>query len=377
MTKSRPGGPRPAPATPAVRRYPPGLDIDFAARLVRAPIKRGMWALAVVMATSVCSAPTCGLSPPNAQSPSPSQAVTHSPSPQPTPLAITAPSFHSGEVTVAYAPVALAATGGTPPYTWTIGAGTLPGGLTLSPDGSITGTPSGAGAFDFTAHVADTGARTADLPASISIVAAPTASLTAACAQFCAVEQGCDSTCGTFGTVTGGTAPYGYALQGGYVPHGVSLSGLALAGTFTDPAKFWQFTVLVTDSLGASAAISPIFYVYPHIALASGSCVGNYITGCTVSLPYSGGTPGGTPSVQIVNNGPPDTKGCWPPTGGPGPTGYTLTASGGQVTLTIPKGIPGGYGAVWTLVITDQSQCAAGASCSSSGVKVPIRVQCG
>ena len=336
-----------------------------------------MLALAAVLAATVCSAPNCALSPPNAERPSPPHAVTPSPSPQPTPVAITSPSFHSGEVTVAYAPVELAATGGTPPYTWTIGAGALPGGLSLSPDGSVTGTPSGAGSFDFTAHVADTRGLTADQPASISIVAAPTANLTAACAKFCAVEQGCDSTCGAFGTVTGGTAPYSYTLQGGYVPHGVSLSGLALAGTFTDPAKYWQFTVLVTDSLGASAALSPIFYVYPHIALAGGSCIGNYVTGCTVSLPYSGGTPGGTPSVQVVNNGPPDTQGCWPPSGGPGPAGYTLTASGGQVTLTIPKRILAGYGAVWTLVLTDQSQCASGTNCSSSAVKVPIRVQCG
>jgi hypothetical protein len=336
-----------------------------------------MWVLAAVMVTSVCSAPNCAVSPPNAQNPSPSQAVTPSPSPQAPPLVITAPSFHSGEVTVAYAPVALAATGGTPPYTWIVGAGALPGGLTLSPDGSVTGTPSGAGSFDFTAHVADTAGRAADLPASIAIVSAPSASLIAACAQFCAVEQGCDTSCGAFGTVTGGTPPYGYALQGGYVPHGVSLAGLALAGTFTDPAKYWQFTVLVTDSLGASAAISPIFYVFPHIALAGGSCIGNFITGCTVSLAYSGGTPGGTPSVQLVNSGPPDTQGCWPPTGGPAPAGYTLTASGGQVTLTIPKGISSGYGAVWTLVLTDQSQCSSGADCSSPAVKVPIRVQCG
>lgn len=319
----------------------------------------------------------CELKPPVAQSSSPSPQVTPSPSPQPTPIAITAPSFHSGEVTVAYAPVALAATGGTPPFQWAVGAGALPGGLTLSADGSVSGTPTADGSFNFTAHVADTGGRTADVAASISVVAAPSASLTSACAQYCAVEQGCDSTCGAFGSVSGGTAPYSYTLLGGYVPHGVSVSGLALAGTFTAPAKFWQFTVQVTDTLGASTTITPTFYVYPHISLSSGVCTGNYGTGCTVSLPYSGGTPGGTPSVAIAGNSAPDATGCWAAAGGPVPTGATVTASGGQVTVTIPNRIINGYGAVWTLVLTDQSLCGSGTNCTSTGATVSIRVQCG
>jgi hypothetical protein len=328
------------------------------------------------MAVAVVVASACELKPPTAQSSSSPQ-VSTSPSPQPTPITITAPSFHSGEVTVVYAPVALAATGGAPPFQWTVGAGALPGGLTLSSDGSVSGTPSAGGTFTFTAHVADTGGRTADASASISIVAAPSASLNAACAQYCAVEQGCDSTCGAFGSVSGGTSPYAYALQGGYVPNGVSLSGLSLAGTFTTVAKFWQFTVLVTDSLGATTTISPTFYVYPHISLAGGVCSGTYNSGCTVSLPYSGGTPGGTPSVQILGNVAPDTQGCWPPGGGPGPPGYTVTLSGGQVTVTVPKGILAGYGAVWTLGLTDHSLCGSATRCTSPAAKVSIRVQCG
>ncbi len=49
----------------------------------------------------------------------------------------------------------LAATGGTPAYSWSLAAGTLPPGLTLSTDGTISGTPSAGGSFNFTVRVSD------------------------------------------------------------------------------------------------------------------------------------------------------------------------------------------------------------------------------
>jgi hypothetical protein len=45
--------------------------------------------------------------------------------------------------------------GGFGPYTWSIVAGVLPGGLTLSSGGTVTGTPTGPGSFTFTAEVTD------------------------------------------------------------------------------------------------------------------------------------------------------------------------------------------------------------------------------
>jgi Putative Ig domain len=51
--------------------------------------------------------------------------------------------------------VFLTATGGVPPYMWTITAGALPTGLTLSPEGEISGTPTTAGVFDFIIQVQD------------------------------------------------------------------------------------------------------------------------------------------------------------------------------------------------------------------------------
>jgi polysaccharide biosynthesis protein PslG len=51
----------------------------------------------------------------------------------------------------------LAATGGTPPYSWKITIGALPTGITLSSSGKISGSTSETGAFTFTARVDDSG----------------------------------------------------------------------------------------------------------------------------------------------------------------------------------------------------------------------------
>jgi large repetitive protein len=157
---------------------------------------------------------------------------TPSPSPTPTtPLALTATApFHTGEAGVAYAPVALSATGGVQPYTWSVVAGALPDGLTIGPDGTVSGIPTSAGTFSFTVQAADSGNSTATIPGSVPIAAAPSASLIPECATQCSVELGCTSVCGDFGQLSGGVGPYSYALTSGQLPAGTSLSGLSLTG---------------------------------------------------------------------------------------------------------------------------------------------------
>jgi hypothetical protein len=71
------------------------------------------------------------------------------------PVVIDTTSLPDATQGVAYS-VQLLAHGGTPPYTWSIFAGSLPAGLTLSSSGLISGTPTGApGTDDFTVQAVD------------------------------------------------------------------------------------------------------------------------------------------------------------------------------------------------------------------------------
>lgn len=61
----------------------------------------------------------------------------------------------------------LTAAGGLPPYTWSVTDGSLPAGVSLTPGGILSGTPSAAGDFNFTVQVADSNKATA--PASFQL----------------------------------------------------------------------------------------------------------------------------------------------------------------------------------------------------------------
>ncbi|WP_035857989.1 DUF7507 domain-containing protein [Kitasatospora cheerisanensis] len=72
------------------------------------------------------------------------------------PPCIITPRLHDGTVGVAYADVIEATTENPDPQlSWSLAGGGLPPGLTLNQDGTVTGTPTAAGSYTFTARVAD------------------------------------------------------------------------------------------------------------------------------------------------------------------------------------------------------------------------------
>lgn len=77
----------------------------------------------------------------------------------------------AGGMTGAFYSNALAASGGTPSYSWSLasGSGPLPGGLSLSAGGVISGTPNATGIFNFTVQLTDSVQTTAQKALSITV----------------------------------------------------------------------------------------------------------------------------------------------------------------------------------------------------------------
>jgi hypothetical protein len=166
------------------------------------------------------------------------------------PLSITTTALAGGTVGTAYSQT-VAATGGVTPYTWSVPPNTLPAGLTLNTStGVISGTPSTAATTSFTVTVTDAAKNTASKALSITVIAPLT--VTAAALPNATVGTAYTQ---TPLTVTGGVAPYKFAVTVGSLPSGFSLSASTGTISGTAPsAETGSFTVTVTDSAGNTAA---------------------------------------------------------------------------------------------------------------------------
>lgn len=286
-----------------------------------------------------------------------------------------APKLKIGEVNATYPVVAFTAKGGTQPYQWTVAGGAIPPGMNLGFDGSLNGVPSTAGNFKFTVQVADSGSSTATVSAAMSVRPALSAAYTGPCSVTCNVEQGCVTVCGAFGTVAGGVGPYTYTLISNTPPAGTSLASnaLSLKGTFSAIGSA-QFTAEVTDSYGETAALSPIFQIFPHLSLASGAtCVQSTQTlPCTVALRYSGGTPSVGVALRVNSWAGGQCNGVVPTTC-PAPP-ISAVAGSNVVTVTISQPATGNTQptGTFTVSIVDQDACGAGSYCTSGTVQIVI-----
>jgi hypothetical protein len=74
----------------------------------------------------------------------------------------------------------LKADGGSSPYSWRLAAGSLPAGLTLAADGSISGTPTSSGRSSFTARVTDGAGAAQQRSFTLDVTSSPAPFLAAA-----------------------------------------------------------------------------------------------------------------------------------------------------------------------------------------------------
>jgi hypothetical protein len=83
-------------------------------------------------------------------------------------VTVTTTTLPAGTVGVLYSQQ-LTASGGTPPYTWTLSSGALPNGLNISASGLISGTPTTANTFAFKVKVVDSSIKPETAIGSLSI----------------------------------------------------------------------------------------------------------------------------------------------------------------------------------------------------------------
>ncbi|MDF9409532.1 MAG: putative Ig domain protein [Pelotomaculum sp. PtaB.Bin013] len=168
-----------------------------------------------------------------------------------TALSITTAALANGQVNSAYN-TGISATGGTSPYSFSLTSGSLPAGLSLASNGTISGTPTTAGTWNFTITVTD------NASVSVSQAYSLTIDQTALNITTTALANGLVNSEYNAGIgVTGGTSPYSFSLTSGGLPTGLSLaSNGTISGTPTT-AGTWNFTITVTDN--ASVSVSQAF----------------------------------------------------------------------------------------------------------------------
>ena len=234
--------------------------------------------------------------------------------------------------------LALLAQGGNSPYSWALTGGTLPPGITLASNGSMTGVPTQAGTYNFTVKVTDDSGNTATgtfalvIAAGFSITTpsplAPGAVGVAYSAQI---------------NVTQTTAPYSFSIGSGAPPPGLSLSAslISAAGTLSGTpttAGNYSFTMMAADSAGNTASQGYTLVIGPApitISPASPLPVGTLGTAYSQQLTATGGAGGYTFALGT----------------GPLPGGLTLSSSG------LLSGTPTAAGAFSIAIsVTDSKQ---------------------
>ncbi|MFV0458314.1 MAG: putative Ig domain-containing protein [Actinomycetales bacterium] len=272
----------------------------------------------------------------------------------PPPVNITTTSLPAASAGSPYSQ-AIAAEGGTAPYTYALTSGALPTGVSLSTSGALSGTPTAAGSFTFEITATDSTSGTAltDVQAYTMAVALPTVTLDPSAPPGSQIGTAYSHVF----SASGGVAPYTYAVTGGSLPTGLTLSaGGTLSGTPTSSGSF-TFTLTATDS---TTGTGPAFQAAQYTLLVAGpevTITPDTLPGATAGAAYS----------QTLTAGSGTAPYTFAVTGGSLPAGLALTTDG---TLSGTPTEAGPFS--FTVTATDSTPGTAGSGQVTYALEVAL-----
>ncbi|MEI6210305.1 MAG: Ig domain-containing protein, partial [bacterium] len=180
----------------------------------------------------------------------------------------------------------LSVNGDAAPYTWSVVAGALPPGISLSSAGVVSGTPTTGSTASFTVRVVGAlgGIATKAFALTITDMSISTSSPLPGALQGSAYS--------TTLVAIGGTAPLSWAVLGGYLPEGLSLSAAGVISGTPTMATMAYFTLVVFGSMGGGALKQFTLTVESSLAVATYTPLPDATKSMTygMSLQATGGT---------------------------------------------------------------------------------------
>ena len=248
----------------------------------------------------------------------------------------------------------LAAQQGKQPYSWSIGGGSLPPGLSLDPaTGTIAGTSANAGQFGFTVQVSDSSSPPLRAVASLGITMVSGLAITTTSVPGGVMGTPYSASIGA----QNGVLPYTWSISGGSLPPGLGFnsSNGSISGTPAGTGSF-SFTVKVADSSAPPVTASQSFSTVINSATPS-------ITTTTLANGMAGTAYTASLSAQGGN-----TPYTWTISSGSLPAGLSLNSASGAIS-----GTPNAASTFHiTVQVTDKSSPSQSATQSYSVTIYPV-----